>query len=80
MIVCTILNKLKLTARSTIRSNQTCGRFCKSLNNRVDFAINSNPNQAEYFERNTYFFRVSYQKKYCVKNKLRDLYNRKIAL
>ena len=56
MIVCTKLDKLKLTARSAIRSNQTCGRFCKSLNNRVNFAINSNPNQAGYLQRTLKLF------------------------
>ena len=72
MIESTLLDRLKLTARSAIRSNQnqTCGRFCKSSNNRVNFAINSNPNKAGYLERTLKLFILGFfehEKKYRVK-------------
>ena len=70
MIVGTVLDKLKLTARSAIRSYQTSGRFCKSLNNRVNFDINSNPNKAGYLERTLKLFILGFfkdEKKYRVK-------------
>ena len=48
--------KQQIEQGSSIRSNLTSSRFCKSLNNRVNIAINSNPNQAGYSKKTLKLF------------------------